>query len=353
MSKKESVRLAIERNFNEYIPSDIFEGWMWPGIQKKMMTGLNATDFNDLLNKLDINIRWFYAKYNGPSLPEGAYDRIASPHSVYSLNGSIWGLKPGLKEHGKDSSEHPMAKFEDTNEIENYEWPSPDWFDYTALNEKMKLFSDKFLIVGGFSPVFYLIADLFGMEKTLMNFILNQKITFAVTEKIQEFYENYYNNIYLNCNASLDAIAFGDDFSSQQNMLLSPEHWRKFFKPVWKKLFEKAKNRGYKVFFHSCGSVFGIIEDLIEIGLDVLYPLQPKAVNMDITLLRKKFGKNLSFYGGIDVQELLPFGTTTEIKKEVEKYKGNFSLNGGYVLSTSHVIMEDVPVDNVIALYVS
>ncbi|MBN2553821.1 MAG: hypothetical protein JXB06_13675, partial [Spirochaetales bacterium] len=105
------------------------------------------------------------------------------------------------------------------------------------------------------------------------------------------------------------------------------------------------------VMFHSCGSLTDVIPDLIDAGLDILYPVQPKARSMQIDFLRKEFGGSLSFYGGFDVQELLPFGTVRQIEEEVVRMARVFAGRGGFILSTSHVIMEDVPEENVLKLY--
>jgi uroporphyrinogen decarboxylase len=268
------------------------------------------------------------------------------------LNASIWGLRPGLKKHGLGTGGHPLSHAQSKEDVVKYScWPSPDWFDYEGLNQSAMKYRDSFVIVGGFSPLFYLIADLCGMEKTLMDMILNPNVIHALIDKIVEFYEGYFSRICEECKGTVDAIAFGDDFASQLNMLMNPEHWRKYFKPAWSRLFSIAKNNGYKVMFHSCGSVYEVIPDLIEIGLDILYPIQIKATSMELELLRKQFGNSLAFYGGIDVQDLLPFGSVEEVKQEVVRIAKLFEKRGGYILSTSHVIMEDVPEKNILTLY--
>jgi uroporphyrinogen decarboxylase len=134
-------------------------------------------------------------------------------------------------------------------------------------------------------------------------------------------------------------------------MLMSPEMWRKYLKPAWAGLFSIARENGFKVVFHSCGSVSRVIPDLIEIGVDVLYPVQPRAESMDMVTLKDSFGNALSFYGGIDVQRLLPFARAGEIRAEVERLCRLFQGSGGYIMSTSHVIMDQVPEENVLAVY--
>jgi uroporphyrinogen decarboxylase len=351
MNKKDIVFAAINHKPSKGLPFDIFEGWMWPEPTERLLRRFDASGYDNLLDKMGVYCRWVTAKYIGPSLPQGAKDRVASPHTTHSLNASIWGLRPGLKMHGLGTGGHPLSSAQSKEDVFNYAfWPSDDLFDYQGLKHSATKYENSFVVVGGFSPIFYLIADLCGMQKALMDLIENPELIHALVEKIVEFYESYFSQICKAGHGNIDAIAFGDDFAGQESMLMSPDHWRKYFKPAWLKLFNIAKRNGYIVMFHTCGSVYEIIPDLIDIGLDILYPIQPLARSMDLELLKKQFGSSLTFYGGIDVQNLLPFGSVEEIEGEVIRIAKLFKT-GGYILSTSHVIMNDVPEENIITLY--
>jgi uroporphyrinogen decarboxylase len=340
MNKKDIIFAAINHNLSMGFPFDIFEGWMWPEPTARLMRRFAATDYDDLLDKIGVYCRWVTAKYMGPPLPQGAKDRVASPHTTHSLNASIWGLRPGIKMHGLGTGDHPLSGAQTKEDVFSYAfWPSADWFDYKELKRSATKYENSFVVVGGFSPIFYLIADLCGMEKALLDLIENPDLIHALVEKIVEFYESYFSRICKVGHGNIDAIAFGDDFAGQQGMLMSPDYWRKYFKPAWSKLFTIAKRNGYIVMFHSCGSMYDVIPDLIEIGMDILYPIQQSATSMD-----------LAFLGGIDVQYLLPFGQVGEIEKEVTRIINLFKA-GGFILSTSHVIMNDVPEENILALY--
>lgn len=351
MNYKELVLAAIEHQPIQSLPFDVYEGWMWPDIKSRLIKRFGLNHYEELLIHFGVYCRWVEAMYVGPPLPEGANGRVASPHTTHSLNFCIWGLEPGLREHGLRSSGHPLSHVQSEKDILEYPWPSPDWFDYKELNQRAHQYKDYFVVVGGFSPIFYLIADLCGMEKTLMDMVTNPEVIKSLVYKISEFYEGYFSRIAETCVGNVDAIAFGDDFSGQLAMLFSPQFWREYFRDAWAKLFSIAKKYGYKVMFHSCGSVHKVIPDLVEIGLDVLYPIQTQAASMDISKLHHEFGKHLAFYGAIDVQQLLAFGTPHEIEREVSRIAQVFEREGGYILSTSHVIMDDVPEENVLALY--
>jgi uroporphyrinogen decarboxylase len=351
MNAKELVMASIDRRRAERPPVDLYEGWMWPDIAARLQDRLHAHSEEELLAKLGACCRWVIAPYSGPALPPGAKGRVASPHTTHSLNAPIWGLGPGVREHGLGSAGHPLASAASPDDLLSYPWPSPTSFHYEAVNRSAKEHAGFFVVVGGFSPLFYLMADLCGMEKTLLDMHLKPEFTVALIHEIVHFYKGYFTGIASACRGSVDAIAFGDDFAGQTGMLMSPGMWRKFFKPAWAELFAVAKEHGYRVMFHSCGSMFDVIPDLIEIGLDVLYPVQPRARNMDLARLQASFGSRLCFYGGFDVQGLLPHGTVDEIRAETRRLLGLFAGGGGYILSTSHVIMDEVPLENVLALY--
>jgi uroporphyrinogen decarboxylase len=351
MNNRAWVLASLNHERVDRIPLDIFEGWMWPDITSRIMRRLRARDYEDLLEKMGACCRWVTPMYVGPPLPPGAKDRVASPHTTHSLNAAIWGLHPGLKQHGLNTGGHPLAGAQSCKQVLEHSWPSPEWFDYDGLNQSAKKHRDHFVIAGGFSPIFYLISDLCGMEKALMDMIVNPELIEALVDRIVAFYRGYYDGIAKTCKGNVDAIAFGDDFAGQMSMLMSPEMWRKYLKPAWAELFSIARENGFKVVFHSCGSVSQVIPDLIEIGVDVLYPVQPGAESMDMVTLKDSFGNALSFYGGIDVQRLLPFARAGEIRAEVERLRRLFQGSGGYIMSTSHVIMDQVPEENVLAVY--
>jgi uroporphyrinogen decarboxylase len=133
--------------------------------------------------------------------------------------------------------------------------------------------------------------------------------------------------------------------------MLSPALWRKHIKPYSTQLIKPFKEAGCKTMYHSCGSIVPVIPDLIEMGLDILDPIQPKAAGIDPETLKSEFGERLSFHGGLDIQELLPFGTPAQVATETARLIGILGANSGYIVSTAHRIQPDAPVENVLALF--
>ena len=147
----------------------------------------------------------------------------------------------------------------------------------------------------------------------------------------------------------VDGIYFSDDWGTQQNLLINPDEWRRLYKNDYRRMFEKVRNAGKNVWMHLCGNITAILPDLIDIGLNVLNPVQPQA--MDLAYLSRQFRGHVCFYGGIDVQGVMVNGTPEEVRAAVHKTIDLLSTpQGGYICSTSHSIMPETPLDNIIAL---
>ena len=147
-------------------------------------------------------------------------------------------------------------------------------------------------------------------------------------------------------------VHFGDDVGGQEKMLISIDTWREMIKPWHKKIIAKSNDLGLKTFYHSCGSIDPIIEDLIEMGLDLLNPLQFSAKGFPSPeKLKTEYGDRLSFEGGLDVQTVLPFYSAEDTKKETERLIRILGKNGGYIFESSHFIQPDTKPENIMAMY--
>lgn len=145
-----------------------------------------------------------------------------------------------------------------------------------------------------------------------------------------------------------DAYGLSDDYGTQKSLLVSPATWREFIKPRLKQIIDLAQAQGRQTFLHSCGCVEAVVPDLIELGLDILHPIQPET--MDIAALKREYGKDITFCGGVPTQHLLPYGTPDEVRAEVRRLKTVMGAGGGYILEPGITLQDDVPVANMVAL---
>lgn len=148
--------------------------------------------------------------------------------------------------------------------------------------------------------------------------------------------------------ADIDGVLLGSDWGSQRDLLMSPATWEELIRPGEQREYDLIHESGKDVWVHSCGDIRKVIPSLIEMGLDVLNPVQPEA--MDIAMLKRQYGDRLTFWGGISTQRTLPFGTAEEVKREVREVRAMMSQNGGYILAPAQELQGDVPAENMMAL---
>jgi uroporphyrinogen decarboxylase len=181
-----------------------------------------------------------------------------------------------------------------------------------------------------------------GMERVLMDMILDEEGTFLFYEKLLEHHMRLLDYV---LDADYEGVYFGDDWGSQNGLIMGPDLWRKFIKPPMTKMFEKVKSMGKFMILHSCGDLRSILGDLIEMGLDVYNTVQPEIYNLEE--LKREYGRDLTFWGAVSTQQFLPYATTDEVyKKSIETLKV-MAPGGGYIFAPTHAVTDDIPVENI------
>lgn len=223
--------------------------------------------------------------------------------------------------------------------------PVPEQTIRTACKNIIDNKEDKFSYFGiGFS-MFERSWTLCGMENVLMAMVVSPAELDDLYERITQFNLSIMDIV---LEYELDGFYFGDDWGQQKGMIMGPGHWRRFIKPMMKKLYDKAKTRNRFVLQHSCGDIHDIFPDLIEIGLDAYQTFQPEIY--DIVKVKQEFGHDLSFWGGISTQTLLPFETPENIKNETKRIMDIMGADGGFIAAPTHSVPADVPVENILAM---
>jgi uroporphyrinogen decarboxylase len=204
--------------------------------------------------------------------------------------------------------------------------------------------------VAGFlqQTLFELAWEMRGMEELLVDFYLNKPFADCLLDKITEIRCKMAARY---AEAGVDILRLGDDLGTQRALMISPETWGMMLKSRLGRIITAARKENPEIiiFFHSDGFIEPIIEDFIEIGIDVLNPVQPEC--MDVAALKKKYGDRLSFWGGVGIQTTMPFGTPAEVKEVVKRTIETLGVGGGFLIAPTHALQPDVPWENVIAFF--
>jgi len=339
MTSKERVHRALERQSTDRIP--IFM-WYHPQTTKR------------LGNLLEIPVRYVPLAMGDDIRQAWVSNNHAMEGIVHEHDGEShvddWGIKWTRIDGFNQISKYPLAEA-DEQRLLQYRFPFDRIEPLVNLMEPVMKFKDDYFVGCDVSPcVFEMYWRLRGMEETLLEIASNPDLTRELLRRSAEF------SMVLSEEAcqrfDLDWLWLGDDAAGQQSMLMSPDTWRQMIKPFLKQNAEVGKRHGLYVAFHSCGAIRPIIGDLIEIGVDVLNPIQCNCPGMNPLELKREFGKDLAFMGGVDTQGILPNGTAQQVRKATaELLEGMTTHGGGYVLAASHTIPPETPDDNIFAMY--
>lgn len=245
----------------------------------------------------------------------------------------------------------PLENASTISDIENYAFPdaySPGRFE--KAKRDIDLFGKEYFIVGDVEiSLFELAWHLTGMEKYMVAMLCDEPWVEKLNDRIEEWSTGLAMQL---VKAGADAIWLGEDLGSQSSTLISPEDWRVRFKPRHKRMIERLKraNPELIIIMHSDGAVAPLLDDFIEIGVDVYNPVQPNVYGSDPQELKEKYGEYISFFGGIDQQELLPSGDIKRIRSEIRKRISILGENRGYLLAPAHILQPDVSPDSIEAM---
>ncbi|MBP6086617.1 MAG: hypothetical protein KA449_00225 [Pelolinea sp.] len=253
---------------------------------------------------------------------------------------------------------HPLADARTIEDLEAYDgWPDmDDPYRVAIAKQEAEALDQKNQYAIMAAPwlmfPFERAIGLQGMDKFLMNMAVYPDFAEAMLRKITELCKKHLTNFLKAVGEHIDLIKIGDDLGTQDRLMISPRMYRRMLKPLHADLIETIRaHTKAKIFFHTDGDVFDLIDDFIEIGVDVLNPIQTSAGKMsDLEALKKRYGNNLVFCGAIDTQHILPHGTPEEVRQEVKRVIHILGEDGGYMAASVHTIMNEVPPENVLAM---
>jgi uroporphyrinogen decarboxylase len=346
MKHKERVLKSLSHQETDRVP---FMYRDVPEVRSRLKRDLHLNTDEELFKYLDIDFRWVEPEYTG--------------HDLLLPNGhkkDIWGVEWKYTKFSESAGYwnevfHPLVNITDPKVLDDYPWPLTEDWDFSKLDSLCDKYAEYAIMTapGVASPgIFqYPVQNLIGVERSFTDPLMNPVFFEKLIEKVLTFQLSFIDKMFASAGGKIDFFRIGDDFGTQQGLLLDLGTWKTFFQPALKKMADTAKKYGAHFYLHSCGSIRELIPSFIETGVDVLDPLQVKASGMIPMELKKEFGHIITFSGGIDEQDLLPNGSPEMVVREVKKMIEIMAPDGGYFLGPTHNFQNDCPTRNILAMY--
>jgi uroporphyrinogen decarboxylase len=373
MNSRERVMLALNHKEPDRIPIDL-GGSICSSIHKnayielKKYLGMDLeeikmADYVQQLPYLDeALLEHFDVDFRMVQLPAAtAADVDIFEEGDYYAFIDRWGSKLHMPKEGGlyfDWVDFPI-KEATMRALDNYTWPQPDPPEYNAqLREQAgHLYQETdyalvgSAVIGG--GIFEQPARTMGLENFFMALVSEPQFADRLMGQITDIYIESCDNYLDQVGEYLQVFTFWDDVCGQNGWLIAPDVYRKMVKPKQRRLVEAIKRKTEaKIYYHSCGAVFDLIPDLIELGFDILNPVQVSARGMDTRRLKKEYGQDIIFWGGgVDTQHVLPFGKPEEVADEVKRRIDDLAPDGGFVFAAVHNIQALVPPENIVAAF--
>lgn len=246
----------------------------------------------------------------------------------------------------------PFSSFDITvKDILDYNWPKPEWFDFTPLLFECDSFRDKIIIGGLWSGIHGDSSRMMGYENFLLNIAMNKPLVKVLVDRMTEFYLEVNLQYFEAVKGKMDIFFMGNDFGSQNGLLISEQDWEDLYYENYKKLIDLAHRYGFKVMVHSCGGIEPLLPRFIELGVDIIDPVQITAEGMEPEILASKYGKKLVFHGALDTQNVFPFGTQEIVSKHCTEVITKLNTNGNLIIAPANNFMPGTPPENIEKAY--
>ncbi|HIQ05415.1 MAG TPA: hypothetical protein EYH31_06920 [Anaerolineae bacterium] len=342
MNSKERVLATINHVKPDRVPVDM---WALSPVTDNLRVHFGVDDDEAVWQALGIDLRSVWPAYIGPPLktfPDGSYV-------------DWWGLRKQMIGPFEEVIGSPLTNAQTVADVEAHAWPDPDWFDYEGMRAVCQELSEYALVIRDPGPyatcVLRLAMFLRGMDNFMVDLMLNPDLARVIIERVERFYLELNYRILEAVGDLTDIYFLADDVGVQDSLMISPQLFRDFVKPSLTRLMGQGRSYGQKIMYHTCGAVRDLIPDFIEMGVDILNPIQVSAANMEPVGLKRDFGDVLCFHGALDIQAILSGGTPDQVRAEVERLCEILGPGGGFILAPTNNIMPETPIENILAMY--
>ncbi len=353
MDSRERVLASLNHQEPDRVPIDY---WATDEVNAALLKKYGFSEKEKLLDFFEVDFRYLDGpQFIGPKIIR--QDGSEEDHFGVPRKKVAYG-KGGTAGVYVEVAEYPLQSATSIAEIEAYpKWPQPEWFNYEVVGQQARLAKEKGKVVvfmgdrlnrcAQLKPAMYVR----GVDQILVDTILNPKIAKAIFSRIADFYVEYARRTLEAAEGNIDIFFTGDDFGTQTNTFLPLQSWRELLRDGFKRFIEIGHRFGCKVAHHTCGSIYSLLPDFIDCGLDIINPLQPEVEAMDYAKIKKEFGAFIAFHGGISIQKTMPYGSKEDIINEVRDRRDKLAPGGGFIFCTAHNLQVDTSLDNIETLF--
>lgn len=334
MTSRERVMRAIDHKEPDRLPRDL---WVCEEVSERLAKLLHLDETESLKDRLGVDLEYVAVPITCP----------------YTDGRNIWGVLHSNVGLTASVSFSPLAEATTVEQVEAHTWPDPDWADIEAFARSAAVArkTGRAVVGSSWGSVCGETYRLMGMENFLIGMVLYPDVVHRIIQHVTDFFLEVDRRCFESARGLLDLSFHGNDFGTQRGLLFSRELWVEFFSKPIQALAQQAASFGLRPMFHSCGAVSELIQDLIDVGIKVLDPVQSTAEGMEPERLKREFGTRICFHGCVSSQNVLCHGTPHEVWEHVRHICDTMKPGGGYIFSSDQQILQDTPPENVAAMY--
>jgi len=348
MNARERILAAMDHRPVDRVPTDIWAtDEVWRILRERFGSEAQAREALHIGGIADLR-----PAYIGPPLQDFPEDAGLDYRVFYG----VWGAGLRWMGHGTgrylEQSTVPLADAWSIADLDAFHWPSPDWFDYGGFREVARRVHERQAVMCGYMAPVYIHNLLRGLEQSLVDLLAEPDFTHELLRRVCDFEYERHRRVFEAAGEFIDIAQVTDDLGSQNGPIFSLKTYREFYKPHHARFIKLCREFGIRVFHHDDGAMRTFLPDLVEMGIDILNPVQRTCPGMELAPLKRDFGARVCFHGGIENQKILPFGTPDDVRAEVRHCIDALAGDGtGYILAPCHNLQSLTPVENIIAMY--
>ncbi len=340
LTPRERVLFTLRRLPVDRTPGDI---WCTPEVMASLLHHFGTNDAFAVYDALGVDkLLWVEAPWKKQPRVEGG------------VTFTPWGngFRPVGNRAGsyEETVFYPLQGVEDPKRAAEHEWPSPDDFDYEALQESCRR-GARWVRMLSFISLFEIYCKLKPMNEALMDLLVNPDLAHVIFDRVFRFMKAYIERSAKACGDLLDIVGLSDDMGMQDRPLVSMEVWAEYFRDPYRELFDLTHSLGLHAFYHSDGAAYEALEAVTRLGADIINPIQYTCPGMQRERLKRTLGHRVVFHGAVENQRVIPFGTPGDVAREVREDIRILGAGGGYICAPCHNIQAGTPLENILALY--